>query len=123
EGLPINVVRPAVLIVREGQATENSGWGIRIRILRVRILLVIITFELDPVGNDLITERILDREVEAGIDAIEALDERDLNVIAQAQVQGQIASELPIVLQIAAEVVIGAIEGIVVVNPTTIGKP
>src|SRR5262249_21680540 len=66
------------------------------------IRLVVGRFRVGPGGDDLITERAFDCGVEAAIRAIESLLPWNLNVIAQAEIQGEARIDLPVVLQMEA---------------------
>src|SRR5262249_4050021 len=80
------------------------------------ICLVIGRLRIGPGGDDLITEWTFECGIEAAIRAIETLLPWNLDVIAQAEIQGQARIDLPIVLQIEPVEGASTIGLVVVVN-------
>src|SRR5262249_31529148 len=81
----------------------------RVRVFVVRITRVVVGFDLLPVGDDLIAERMFRGRIEAAIRAIEPFLPRYLYFITQTQIQIDALIDAPVVLDVTGVVGSGEI--------------
>src|SRR4030095_3062965 len=77
---PVGIVYAAVIIGGEESPPKDGSRRIGIQIARIG--LVVLGFDLFPPGDDGVAVRVLGREIEARVGAIESLDPGYLHVIA-----------------------------------------